>query len=173
MADVTVVIGGVTYGLYGSLTASPVTSGEFTPDMTGPTTGQWTCSASSEHTEGSNTGNAWRALTPGNDPTWMDRWCSAAQATVSAPQIWTLQSSVPFQLSAFYMLCRPDVNTLQPTSFQLVGDGVVLYDTGSTPLSWVAGEEKVFAVTTTTISRLDVRCTASGALCSFKAKLFA
>lgn len=169
MADVTTVIGGVTYGLYGSLTATPITGGEFTPVMTGPVTGQWAASATSEYTESGSTGSAWRALTPGNNPTWMDRWCSAA----AAPQAWTLQSSVPFQLSAVHLLCRPDANTLQPTHVQLLADGVVVYDSGSTPLSWVAGEEKALVFPTTVLSRLDVRCLAGGALCSFKAKLFA
>lgn len=172
MADVTTIIGGVTYGLYGVLDNAPVTGPEITPVMTGPVTGQWTASATSEHSEGAATGNAWRALTPGNGSTWMDRWCSNAQATLLVPQIWTLVSTAPLSLSALHMLCRADSNALQPLIFQLLGDGLVIYDTGPGGLSWVPDEEKVFVFPTTTISRLDVRCDASGALCSFKARMF-
>ncbi len=173
MPDVTTTINGITYGLYGTLTNAPVSgSTDITPNMTGPTMGQWSCSGSPAHTEGSIAGDPYKALTSGNAATWQDRYCSAVAASPSAPITWTLISTTPFTLSAFHMLCRPDANTLQPTEFKILGDNVVLYDTGSSPLSWSAGEEKTFAFPQVTISRIDVVTTACGVLCSFKARMF-
>lgn len=177
--SVTTTIGGLIYNLSGDLTATLVanstTGTDVTPDMTGPTTDQWTISATSEYTESGQTANAWKACTPGNEATWTDKWSSAAQATASSPQVWTLQSSAPFQVSSLHLISRPDANTLEPLNFQLIdntNNGNVLYDSGSTPLTWQDGEEKSFAFTTTVTQSISVRVTDSGSLCQFKVRLF-
>ena len=175
---VTAVINGVTFALYGTLTATLAPSQpvgvEFTPVMNGPVTGQWTISATSEYSASGQIASAWLACTPGNEPTWTDKWSSAAQATPSAAQVWTLQSSASFQISALHLISRPDANTLEARSFQIMDNltGNVLYDTGSASLTWADGEEKAFAFPALVTQSISVRVTASDSLCQFKVRLF-
>jgi hypothetical protein len=175
MGGVTVTIDGQTYSLSGEVTATLLAaSTEITPAMTGPTTGQWSVSATSEYSESGQTASAWKACTAGNQPTWTDKWSSAAQATPSVPQVWTLQSSQQFQISSLHLISRPDATSLEPSSLQIIDNttGAILVDSGPNPLSWAAGEEKVFAFATTTTESISVRVTNSGALCQFKVRAF-
>jgi hypothetical protein len=146
-------------------TGLPAETGvEFTPTMTANNLPSGSvASATSEYDDNCQ---AYKALDKGSGPSYTNGWSSAAQASASVPQVWSLKLPVAKACYKYSIKSRTDTGNNSPRAWIVkAADGSIIHQV--TSLSpWSAGEVKTFTVTTPVLSdRFSFHFTASGPLC--------
>lgn len=138
----------------------PQNGQNITPLMTGPTTGGWTFSATSEYTESGVTASAWKAAN-GSAPSalWQNGWSSAVAPSVSSPQTLSIRNTQQFAIYSVGLRVRTDL-ALLPVACKIQDTaGNVLLSLSS--ISWPTNSQTFVLTTPALVTGLDIVFTAS------------
>jgi hypothetical protein len=174
-----VIINGVTYELHGVLTPVgqplpelPIQTGVEIPlALSGPSSGGFSVSASSEYAEGGTVAAAWKAFDGAAGAGWASGWSSTAKATPAAPQLISIQFDALKPVYSYKLQIRSDANSLAPVAWivEALSNGDWVQVGTVSGQAWSNGEEKTFPLQTPGIyAGLRWRCTDSGTLCQIQ-----